>query len=179
MSAGVPLTKENVDQAEPLLLDLEAHGGSNVRLFIPHGEGRGANLELIRLTGNDLSILGKETVSKLNRKVYQTEAEWCKIKGGEPEQDRALIISLTNENIDRLESMPFPHIISEVEALDEAYYAAFPSFRELLARYGDGKGDRLYSRRDLFLRCRRQYAREHGIQVYDVTDERQSGSRRY
>ena len=70
-------------------------------------------------------------------------------------------------------------IIAEVEALDDAYYAAFPSFKELLDRYGDKAGDKLYSRRDLFHRCRQQYAREIGIEVYDVTDERQCGSRRY
>ncbi len=90
-----------------------------------------------------------------------------------------LIISLTGENLERLEQTPFSEIIAEVEALDDAYYAAFPSFEELLNRYGDRAGDKLYSRRDLFHRCRQQYAREFGIEVYDVTDERQSGSRRY
>ncbi|MBQ3477007.1 MAG: hypothetical protein IJH25_02405, partial [Clostridia bacterium] len=60
-----------------------------------------------------------------------------------------------------------------------AYYGAFPSFAALLDRYGDAGGQRLYSRRDLFHRCRRQYAKEHDIHIYDVTDERQSGSRRY
>ena len=115
----------------------------------------------------------------MNRKVYQTEAEWCKIKGGEPEQNRLLLISLTDENMDRLERMSVSEIIREVEALDEAYYGAFPSFAALLDRYGDAGGQRLYSRRDLFHRCRRQYAKEHDIHIYDVTDERQSGSRRY
>ena len=65
------------------------------------------------------------------------------------------------------------------EALDDAYYGAFPTFQELLTLHGDLEGRKLYSRRDLFHRLRKQYAKEHGIHVYDVTDERQTGSRRY
>ena len=179
VSVGVPLTKENVAQVDELLQILGAHGGEDVHLLIPHGEGRGAQLESIRLSLDDLSKISEHARDKLNRKVYQTEAEWCKIKGGEPEQNRLLLISLTDENMDRLERMSVSEIIREVEALDEAYYGAFPSFATLLDHYGDAGGQRLYSRRDLFHRCRRQYAKEHDIHIYDVTDERQSGSRRY
>ena len=179
VSAIVPLTQENIGQTDELIDELEAHGAKDVRLFIPHREGRGASLESVRLSLEDLSGLSGSAKAKLNRRVYQTEAEWCKIGGGEPERGRMLIISLTGENLERLEQTPFSEIIAEVEALDDAYYAAFPSFEELLNRYGDRAGDKLYSRRDLFHRCRQQYAREFGIEVYDVTDERQSGSRRY
>ena len=179
VSVGVPLTKENVAQVAELLQILGAHGGEDVHLLIPHGEGRGAQLESIRLSLDDLSKISEHARDKLNRKVYQTEAEWCKIKGGEPEQNRLLLISLTDENMDRLERMSVSEIIREVEALDEAYYGAFPSFAALLDRYVDAGGQRLYSRRDLFHRCRRQYAKEHDSHIYDVTDERQSGSRRY
>lgn len=179
VSAGVPLTKENIDQVDRLLSDIEAHGSKEVRLFVPHGEGRGANLEGIRLALDDLSLVGENARNKLNRKVYQTEAEWCKIQGGDPEKDRMLLISLTKENLDQLESMSAAQILSSVEALDDAYYGAFPTFRELLTLYGDREGRKLYSRRDLFHRLRRQNAKEHGIHVYDVTDERQTGSRRY
>ena len=179
VSVIIPLTQENVGQADELIDVLESHGAKDVRLFIPHREGRGVSLESVRLSLDDLSRLSGSAKAKLNRKVYQTEAEWCKIGGGEPEQSRTLIISLTEENIERLEQTPFSEIIAEVEALDDAYYAAFPSFKELLDRYGDKAGDKLYSRRDLFHRLRKQYAKEHGIHVYDVTDERQTGSRRY
>ena len=178
-SVGVPLTKENVDQAQDLVAALEQHGVDTIRFSIPHGEGRGARLENIRLCSADLERIPEPIRNKLNQRVYQTEAEWCKMGGGEPEENRTLLISLTKENMDRLERTPFSQIIAETEALDEAYYAAFPSFRELLDRYGDGEGDRLYSRRDLFHRCRKQYAQEFGVSVYDVTDERYTGSRRY
>lgn len=179
VSAIVPLTQENVGQIDELIDVLEAHGAKDIRLFIPHREGRGVTLESVRLSLDDLSRLSGSAKAKLNRKVYQTEAEWCKIEGGEPEKSRTLIISLTRENMERLEQTPFSEIIAEAEALDDAYYAAFPSFKELLDRYGDKAGNKLYSRRDLFHRCRQQYATEFGIEVYDVTDERQSGSRRY
>ena len=179
VSVGVPLTKENVDQVDELLPILEAHGGGDVRLFVPHGEGRGAALERIRLSLEDLSHLREKNRHKINRRVYQTEAEWCKIDGGEPERYRVLLISLTQENLDRLETTPFSKILAETEMLDDAYYAAFPSFAELLRRFGDGEGSRLYNRRDLFHRCRKQFAREQNIHVYDVTDERYTGSRRY
>ncbi len=179
VSAGIPLNKENIRQTDELLSMIEDYAVNNVRLFIPHGEGRGAALESIRLAEEDIADVSEKAKTKLNRRVYQTEAEWCKIEGGAPEDSRALIVSLTKDNVDRLEKTPFSQIVSEIEALDDAYYAAFPSFRELLARYGDREGTRLYSRRDLFHRCRRQYAKEHDIRVYDVTDERQSGSRRY
>jgi len=179
VSAGVPLTKENIDQVDRLLPEIEAHGGKGVRLFVPHGEGRGASLESIRLEWDDLSRIGATARDKLDERIYQTEAQWCKMEGGEPERSRMLLLSLTEETLDRLEQMSVDQIITSVEALDDAYYEAYPTFRELLARYGDGEGRRLYSRRDLFHRLRRQYAKEHGIQVYDVTDERQTGSRRY
>ena len=179
ISVGIPLTKENVGQAQDLLADLERKGVEDIRFIIPHGEGRGARLENIRLCSADLDRVSEKIRNKLNRRVYKTEAEWCKIEGGEPEKNRALLISLTNENIDRLENTPFSEIIAETEALDDAYYAAFPSFKELLRRYGDKEGDRLYSRRDLFRRCRKQYEAEYGVRVYDVTDERYTGSRRY
>ena len=70
-------------------------------------------------------------------------------------------------------------IVSEAEALDDAYYAAYPSFYELAGRYGDKEGGKLYRQRDLFYYYRRLYAEEHRINVYDVTDERQTGTRRF
>ena len=50
---------------------------------------------------------------------------------------------------------------------------------ELGRRYGDPAGARWYSQRDLKRHYRQLYARDAGLTVYDVTDERFSGSRRY
>ena len=63
--------------------------------------------------------------------------------------------------------------------LDEEYYAAFPDFKTLSEMYGDKNGDKMYGIRDLFAHYRAQYAKERNVRVYDVTDERCSGSRRY
>lgn len=70
-------------------------------------------------------------------------------------------------------------VIREIEALDENYYSSYPSFQELAKIYGDPYSEKLYRIRDLYYYYRTQYAQEHDIQVYDVTDERESGSRRY
>ncbi len=70
-------------------------------------------------------------------------------------------------------------IITEIENLDDKYYNAFPSFSELAKMYGDVNGDKLFRQRDLFYHYRQLYAEEHAIKIYDVSDERQSGSRRY
>ena len=70
-------------------------------------------------------------------------------------------------------------VLAEAEALDDAYYASFPTFPELAERYGDPGGKRFYRQRDLFYHYRRLYAEENRLSVYDVTDERQTGSRRY
>ena len=69
--------------------------------------------------------------------------------------------------------------LRRVEALDEAYYNAIPPLEQLADLYGDPDGDALYRQRDLFHRYQRRYIREHGLALYDVTDERQSGGRRF
>lgn len=70
-------------------------------------------------------------------------------------------------------------ILAEVEVLDDAYDAAFPTLSALADRYGDPHGAQFFRQRDLVSHYRRLYAAEHRVSVYDVTDERQSGSRRY
>ena len=37
----------------------------------------------------------------------------------------------------------------------------------------------LYSQRDMYNHFQRLYIKDHGLDIYDVTDERYSGSRRY
>ncbi|MBQ9467885.1 MAG: hypothetical protein IJU52_02635 [Clostridia bacterium] len=95
------------------------------------------------------------------------------------EQQRMILISLRPDNIGRYEKQGALSVLRETEALDDNYYAAFPAFRELAAEYGDPHGGRLYGIRDLYHHYRMRYAEDHGIRVYDVTDERQSGSRRF
>ena len=177
-STRIPITKENINDANELIPLLKNVGNEKVSLFIPHAEGRGKNLEPIRLQAQDLSALSPENREVLNTKIYRTEAEW--LSAPSPAQtSRAILISLRADNIENYESRDAFSVVEEIEGLDEAYYAAFPSFEELARDYGDPEGQCLYSFRDLWHRYRMRYAAEHDLKIYDVTDERQSGSRRY
>ena len=178
-SAGIALNAENAAQMEELVGTLrERFPALRLFFFIPHGEGRGAALEPIRLSEDALSLLPEDTRTLLDRQIYRTEREW--LAGGFPEETRRmLLVSLRPDNIGRYETTDPGALVAELEALDDAYYAAFPALPELAERYGDPDGGRFFRQRDLFHRYRRMFAEEHGVSVYDVTDERQSGSRRY
>ena len=176
-SAGVPLTRESAPMADALADALERAGVGRVFLFVPHEEGRGAALSPIRLSRRDFDSLSPRLRGLLNPSIFKTEAEWL-ASGFQPEESRTLIVSLTPENISRFEAMPFPEVISHVEALDDAYYAAFPPAEALAELYGDPAGDLFYRQRDLLRRYRKRFAADHALSPYDVTDERQCGSRR-
>lgn len=178
VSSGIPITSENVEQVDALMQTLRDSGCRKISIFIPHEEGRGKSLASIRLREKDLDKLSEESLGILNRKIYRTEREWLMDGGFKEETKRHLLLSLTPDNIECYRGMKAADIIAQLEELDEAYYSAFPSLDELAKRYGDGKGDKLYRQRDLFYHYRQCYAKEHDLQVYDVTDERQSGSRR-
>ena len=90
-----------------------------------------------------------------------------------------LTVSLTPENIEFFEALPFDETIRYLEGLDEAYYNALPPVPELMERYGNPDSDALYSFRDLCLHWERRYLREHPADIPDVTDERGCFSRRY
>lgn len=178
VSAGIPLTLESAAFAPELVPLLRSKGIEAVRLFVPHSEGRGKFIDPIRLTLSALNALPEDIAALLNRGVYRTEAEWC--EGGFPEETkRTLIISLTDENIERYLTEPVPKLIEEAEALDDAYYNALPPSEELALMYGDPHGDKLFGRRDLLDKYRKRFIKENGLALYDVTDERQTGSRRY
>ncbi|MCR5808912.1 MAG: hypothetical protein K6G56_05060 [Clostridiales bacterium] len=179
VSAGIPLTGENAGMIDPLLAVLHGAGIMRITLLIPHAEGRGVNIEGIRATSRDLDKLSPEARALLNGRIFKPESVWVREKPFIKEENRTLLISLTPDNIERFESMPFGDVISEIEALDDAYYAAFPELEELADTYGDPESDRLFRQRDLFAGYRKMYMEEHGISVYDVTDERFCGSRRY
>ncbi len=178
VSVGIPLTAENAPQADALLDELRENGCRALRLFIPHEEGRGRALAPVRLRESELASLSEDAKRLLNRTVYRTERAW--IADGAPEDSgRSILISLRADNIEHCEGLRADALIREIETLDERYYAAFPDFGELAARYGDPDGERLYGSRDLAAHYRRRFAEENALAVYDVTDERQSGSRRF
>ena len=179
VSAGIPVTRENAGQVENLLSLLQLAGIQESRLFIPHEEGRGAKLHQIRCRLEEIEVWSPATAAKLNRSIYRTEEEWLQDKDYSEPKSRMLLLSLTKDNIDHLETTDFAKVIAELEAVDDRYYQSFPPVKELMCLYGDLQNRELFSMRDLELRYRRLYAAERSLALYDVTDERQSGSRRY
>ena len=178
-TVSIPLTKENIKQINELVAILKIEGSNKIRLFIPHQEGRGKSLNDVRLTKEDLSLLSSEAIKLFNHDVYKTESEWLSETDPINQQNRLIIISLRADNIKDYENKNALSLIKEIELLDEEYYASFPVFKELAKQYGDYQGNKLYGIRDLYHHYRLCFQQEHKLQVYDVTDERQSGSRRY
>ena len=177
-STGIPLTSENIHEVDRLVGVLQDHGSEKVFLTIPHEEGRGKLLRDVRLSMQGFLELSAETQKLLNATLYRTEGDW--LRDAEPIHDtqRMILIALRADNMDAYESRNVMSILREIEALDETYYSSFPGFQELAKIYGDPDGEKLYRIRDLYYHYRTQYAQDHDIRVYDVTDERQSGSRR-
>ncbi len=177
-TTGIPLTSENIHEADDLVQILLDYGSEKVFLTIPHEEGRGKLLRDVRLNMQGFLKLSPETQKLLNRTLFRTEGDW--LREAEPIHDtqRMVMIALRPDNMDVYESRDVMSIIREIEALDENYYSTFPGFQELAEIYGDQNSEKLYRIRDLYHHYRMQYAQDHDIRVYDVTDERQSGSRR-
>lgn len=178
-STGIPITKENIQEIDELVDILNCAGNNKIMLFIPHEEGRGKTLNKARLEQQDLLRLSPETLSLLNRSIYKTEAEWLNSSETLQMTNRAIIISLRADNIDDYEKRDALSVVEEIERLDEEYYSAFPTFEELAKKYGNYEGNALYRIRDLYHHYRLLFAEEHKLKLYDVTDERLSGSRRY
>lgn len=178
LSAGIPLTIESAPMAEELVDTLRANGIDALRFLVPHSEGRGRLIEEIRLTEAVFLKLPESVRKLLNPRAFMTEADWLK-KWLSDELERMLIISLTRENIARYTEMGQEAVIAEAEALDESYYSALPQAEELAKMYGDPAGDRFFGRRDLLDRYRKRFIAEKGLKLYDVTDERQTSSRRF
>lgn len=178
-STGIPLTRENINEIDELVSILKRVGSEKISLFIPHEEGHGKQLSKVRLREQDLSIFSPKTLKLLNRDIYRKEADWLKETEPIRDENRLIIISLRMDNIEEYETKNARSVIKEIETLDEEYYSAFPKFEELAKEYGDFEGEKMYRVRDLYHHYRSLYAADHKMQIYDVTDERQSGSRRY
>ena len=180
VSAGIPLTSESACQVDALINILRNQAScQQITLFVPHEEGRGVTLQGIRFSEDDLQQLSPDSRALFSRKTYRPEREWVIECDFTEEIGRTLIISLRQDNIDRYASLSPEEIIAEAEALDDAYYSVFPTLPELAVKYGNPESRLFYRQRDLFYHYRRLFAQEYHIPVYDVTDERQTGSRRY
>ncbi len=178
VSVGIPLTHENARQADDLIFELNRYRTKQITCFIPHGEGRGRLLDTVRLTAKDYDELSDDVRNRINRNRFKTESEWLRYGFNVP-QNRTLTVTLTPENIEYFENLPFDETIAYLEKLDDDYYKAVPPVEELARQYGNSEGDRFFSERDLYLHYQYRYLSEHHIDVYDINDERQCFSRRY
>ncbi len=176
---SIPITKENAGQMEQLLDILSGFSIQNLRIFIPHREGRGASLENIRLTAPELEKLSPQVQSYINKARYKSEGQWIQDGVFTIPQNRMLGLSLTPDNIAFFENMSYADAIAYLEALDDDYYRTMPALEVLAERYGDPEGKKLFEQRDLYLYYQSQYIRENKLRLYDINDERQCFSRRY
>lgn len=178
VAVSIPVTGENSDQVDILIRHLRQAGAEKIRCFIPHGEGRGSALEPVRLSVSDFAKLGTDVASRINRETYKTEGEW--LRSGFPTFSRRMLaVTLTPENMEFFENMPFADTINYLETLDDAYYGAVPPVEELAKCYGNPDGERFFSARDLYLHYQRRYIQENHLRIYDMNDERQCFSRRF
>lgn len=179
VSVSIPLTQENVGQVDTLLDELGRHDTLRTACFVPHGEGRGALLDPVRLKLEDFRQLSPKVQGLLNRKRFRTEGEWVREDAPDPEERRVLTFVLTPESFMKLDQMGFARAMEYLEELDDAYDRALPSFGELLRLYGNPEGQHLYSKRDLHQHYQRRYITQKGLALYDIHDERQSFARRF
>jgi len=179
VSIGVPITHENAGQIEALLDIFDEYHIAKRTIFVPHEEGRGVSLNAVRFREEDFNQLSDRAKAYFNTNLYKKECDWISERAFKTTENRALLLSLTPENIEMFENMSFEDTIAYLEKLDEEYYDAIPSLEELAELYGNADGKEYYQQRDLFHHYQRMYIKEHNLTIYDVTDERQCGSRRF
>ena len=178
VTVSIPVTQENADQLDTLITELKWYLTQRITCFIPHGEGRGRLLDPVRFSAEDYRKLSDDVRGRINWNRFKTESEWLKC-GFPVNEKRVLTVTLTPENVDFFESLPFGETIAYLEKLDDDYYTAIPTVEELAQIYGNPNGNRYYSARDLYLRYQRCYIEDHKLKIYDINDERQCFSRRF
>lgn len=178
VTVSIPITHENAAQMDELIAELEQYHTQRIACFVPHSEGRGRLLDSVRFSKEDYEKLNENVRKRINANRFKTEKEW--LQSGFPvNEKRVLTVTLTPENVDSFEGMSFEETIAYLEKLDDDYYSAIPTVEELAKIYGDPDGERYYSARDLYLNYQRRYIADHGIEIYDINDERQCFSRRF
>lgn len=167
---SIPVTKENLSQLDELVGLLEQYQTGEISVFLPHRKGRGRSLDALRLTADDLDRLSDRVRAYLSN--YRTESEWLASENLETPDTRVLTLSLTPDNIEKLEAMTLEEILTFLEELDDRYYAALPAPEELVTLYGNKVGTRLYRRlRDLQMEWQHRYLEDNNIKVWDMNDE--------
>lgn len=173
LSVSLPILRANRTQTAELLETLAKYPVERTFAFLPHCKGRGWERRGERLTRRELEALPEAVRACFSPRVaYKTEGEWLRAGDWPEPESRTLTLSMTSENMDRLERMRASQIVEELEAMDELYFAAMPRPGELAALYGDPAGERMYRLRDLLLEYRRRWFSEHGAGLPNMDDER-------
>ncbi len=178
VSVSIPLTRENAGQVDALLDQLSSYRVVRTSCFVPHCEGRGGLLEDIRLTADEYDNLSEQVKQRFNRARFRAEGEWLAQENLPEASRRVLTVTLTPDNIAFFEQMDFASTIEWLEKMDDTYYRTVPGLQQLMQLYGDPKGRKMYSLRDLYMHYQKRYIAEQNIRIYDVNDERQCFSRR-
>jgi len=159
------LSHEGIREVPSLLEFLDVIPGQRERCITPWDyRGRGKSLEKDRVTASDILTLPEPVRAFINLGSYASEAEWIKrIEADAPptKSKRVYLITLWQDNIDRLEAMDCGGILEEMREVDDRFYQAIPSLPTLAQLYGRKTGDKLYARRDLEWRWIDLYLEAH------------------
>jgi len=147
------LTKSTIGTMETLLdrLDeLPPHEAE--RQFYPlFYAGWGMRAENERIDKKTLETLPRRLAFQLEpvltKGLWRSEPEWIDyVREAPPKQTTTkVILNLTDDNIDRFETMSCDEIFSELSHRTLAAYAAIPTIHELAERYGDKNGVLIYA----------------------------------
>ena len=176
VQCGIMVTRDNLEQLPELKKTLTGMGADRIFCILPHAKGRGERLSACRLTAEDFDSMDPDLAALFGSIPRRTEAEWIR-RGKYPEPlGRHLTLALTRGTIDRLEATDPAEIIRELEAMDDAYYAAIPGAEELAGLVGRPENTQVFRWRDMYLQWQKRWLRENPIVVPDMNDERHSFS---
>lgn len=168
---SAPLIRENKDQAEGLLSALQPMRPQRISFFLPHSKGRGRTLMDQRLTKLEFEGLSDSVRAHFSTVPLHTEREWLEIGLSERGEKRALTAVLRPEEMDRLEEMDGPGLVSFLEKMDDDFLSRMPSAAALAAQYGDRTNEQLFRERDLVLKWQQQFMAREQPDLWDMRDE--------
>lgn len=176
VAISIAVTKENMCQLPQLMEMLAGYKIARIFAFLPHAKGRGERLSQTRLTAADFEQMPEKIQKYFGSIPRRTEAEWVSRESLPEAKGRHLTLVLTSDNIQRLEAMDPADIIRELEEMDDAYYEAIPTAKELAVMYGRPDNQQIFRFRDMFLQWQKRYLKEHPINTPDMNEESHSFS---
>lgn len=128
--------------------ELPPHSGKRVAFPFAYA-GWGARLEGDRIDEKIREALPPRVTSLIEPILeypWRSEREWINHLRGESSAEIVtdIVLNVTDDNINRLESMCCDEIFSELHSRTLAAYAAIPALHELRERYGDNNGLLIY-----------------------------------